>query len=126
MPVFQHAVNHPDWARVIDPCGYTHAFGNEFLRQGGEFIRAQVKSLDHRAGMVTGARTQTDRYEADAYVIAAGAWSRKLASDIGSAVPLDTERGYHVVLSSSADAMTCAPVLSGTAIPLIHPMSRSN
>ena len=32
----------------------------------------------------------------DAVVIAAGAWSKQLARQVGDRVPLDTERGYHL------------------------------
>jgi len=110
-PIFRHAIVQTDCAQIVDPAIYTNSFGAEFLRRGGEFIRAEVNALDYRNGTVRGALTKTDRYEADVYVVAAGAWSRKLAADAGSRIPLDTERGYHVVLSSGVDAMATAPVL---------------
>ena len=39
----------------------------------------------------------------DALVIAAGAWSRKLMRGLGDDAPLDTERGYHVMMENSID-----------------------
>ena len=39
----------------------------------------------------------------DALVIAAGAWSRKLLRGLGDDAPLDTERGYHVMMENSID-----------------------
>jgi len=123
-PIFKHAVTHPECAQIVDPAAYTRAFGAEFLRNEGEFIQAEVESLEHRAGSVTGARTRTDRYDADIYVIAAGAWSKKLAADAGSLVPLDTERGYHIVLSGRKEAMTTAPVLWAEHSIVMSPNAR--
>jgi D-amino-acid dehydrogenase len=47
---------------------------------------------------VTGVRGDSGLHRADRVVLAAGAWSKALARQLGDAVPLDTERGYHVVL----------------------------
>ena len=43
-------------------------------------------------------RTDADLYETERIVLAAGAYSRPLAARLGSKLPLDTERGYHVML----------------------------
>ena len=40
--------------------------------------------------------------ETRAVVIAAGAWSRSLAQQIGDDIPLDTERGYHIEFAMDA------------------------
>ncbi|UCH72785.1 MAG: FAD-binding oxidoreductase, partial [Rhodospirillales bacterium] len=42
----------------------------------------------------------------DVVVLAAGAWSRPLAAMLGAAVPLGTERGYHVMLDHGAGLLT--------------------
>lgn len=110
-PIFRHAVLQPTCSQVVDPGRYVQALGDTFLKQGGTFIRAEVQCLQRGSGRVTAALTQTDRYDADVFVVAAGAWSKKLAADAGSRVPLDTERGYHVVLESPPEHMTKAPVL---------------
>src|SRR6202011_6345947 len=34
----------------------------------------------------------------DAAVVAAGAWSKPLAAELGNRIPLETERGYHVMI----------------------------
>jgi glycine/D-amino acid oxidase-like deaminating enzyme len=44
-------------------------------------------------------------------VLTAGAWSRGLARQLGARVPLDTERGYHLMLP---------PVEPGLGRPTIH------
>src|SRR5690606_21116603 len=46
-------------------------------------------------------RTKETRFSTQRIVIAAGAWSRELVAQTGLRVPLDTERGYHVMLPRS-------------------------
>jgi D-amino-acid dehydrogenase len=43
--------------------------------------------------------TERSEIAADRAVIAAGAWSHTLAAAAGDQVPLETERGYHVVIA---------------------------
>jgi D-amino-acid dehydrogenase len=50
----------------------------------------RLRAVTHAAGEVA----------ADAAVIAAGAWSKRLAAAAGDAVPLETERGYHAVVAA--------------------------
>jgi D-amino-acid dehydrogenase len=47
-------------------------------------------------------------HRAEKLVLAAGAWSRDLARMMGSRIPLDTERGYHVEYDLDEDAMPVA------------------
>ena len=63
----------------------------------------------------------------DATVIAAGAWSKHLAAQLGSRPPLDTERGYHLHLPapgvmprlpvySTERAFVCTPLETGLRV----------
>jgi glycine/D-amino acid oxidase-like deaminating enzyme len=90
------AVLFPDAAHVTDPQALMSGLQREAERRGAAFQRAEVTRLEPQpdglvrlsgAGMSLSART---------VVIAAGAWSRPLARQVGDAVPLDTERGYHL------------------------------
>ena len=53
-------------------------------------------------------------YLPDAVVLAAGAWSKSLATELGDRVPLDTERGYHIVKNPEKTVRT--PSLTSTAV----------
>jgi D-amino-acid dehydrogenase len=44
-------------------------------------------------------RTEAGEIAADNAVIAAGAWSKMLAAAAGDRVPLETERGYHALIT---------------------------
>ena len=86
----------PDAAHVNDPATLTRrmAAGAESL--GASFQRARVERLEPQGdGKIR--LTCGDRIvDAHTVVLAAGAWSRSLALQVGDKIPLDTERGYHV------------------------------
>ncbi|VEE06585.1 NAD(P)/FAD-dependent oxidoreductase [Neisseria animalis] len=120
-PVFKHAVNHPDTLQIVNPGGYVKALGSLFLRQGGQFVQAEIVGLTCKDHLVTAALSQTERYEADAFVIAAGAWSKKLSADTGTPVPLDTERGYHIEIDVAAEHTVSNPLFWGEHSVVMSP-----
>ncbi|MGE3782504.1 MAG: NAD(P)/FAD-dependent oxidoreductase, partial [Alphaproteobacteria bacterium] len=71
---------------------------DQFRREGGEI--AQASALGFRLDGQRLAAIRTDRGElpADAAIVCAGAWSKPLAAALGDKVPLETERGYHLMI----------------------------
>jgi D-amino-acid dehydrogenase len=69
-----------------------------FQRLGGALRQTEVRRLRPQP---SGVRLETDSGEmsADALVVAAGAWSARLAAQIGVKIPLEAERGYHVTFA---------------------------
>lgn len=82
---------------VIDtPHQYMLGLARLFLSNGGAFIQgelSQVESHDNRVTAVVGDK----KYDGDNLVVAAGAWSARVAAMVGDSIRLDTERGYHVL-----------------------------
>ena len=107
---FKHAIMHPDCAQIDDPGAYCAALGRLFLSRGGQLVQSEVLRLEAGGARVQCAHTGTQAYEADQFVIAAGAWSRKLAADVGDRVPLDTERGYHLVFRTPGQRVFQQPI----------------
>jgi D-amino-acid dehydrogenase len=99
---FARAVFHPDCHHVGDPLVYVRALGDHLLAQGVEWRATAVKSFTTNGGRITGVVTESGTIATDAVVLAAGAWSKGLAAQLGCSVPLDTERGYHMMLDASA------------------------
>ena len=85
---------------VGDPLAYVRALAEAFVREGGRLHRARATGFAIGEGRVRAVRTAEGEVGGDAFVLAAGAWSRALARELGEAVPLDTERGYHVMLGA--------------------------
>jgi len=83
---------------------------------------ADVRDVDIAAdGMVT-LICEGDRIVADAVVLAAGAHSRGLARKLGADVPLETERGYHIVCPHPGAGLS-GPVMNGEGKFLATPMA---
>ena len=65
---------------------------------GGKINRETVKDFKSRGTDPIEVVTDKDTHGADQLVIAAGAWSGRLAAKLGARVALVAERGYNVVL----------------------------
>jgi D-amino-acid dehydrogenase len=88
----------PNAGRVLDPAGLVKGLAAHLRRRGGRLERAEVQDFEIGPEGPRALLTSAGRIQADAIVIAAGAWSHVLARRLGSRVPLETERGYHVTL----------------------------
>ena len=98
------AVSLPDVHRTIDPYRLCDALAKDFVRRGGELVNAEVRGFEFGAnGAGSGPTkivTNKGLLDVETVVIAAGVWSRPLAAQLGTAVPLEAERGYHVMFGS--------------------------
>src|SRR5207247_4896416 len=65
---------------------------------GGEIIRARAVGFRLDDCRLRAIVIEGGEIEADAAVIAAGAWSKPLAARLGDKVPLESQRGYHVMI----------------------------
>ena len=90
------AVSLPDVHRTIDPWRLCDALARDFVRRGGEIVAAEVKGFEIGADGPTKIVTDRGAMDVEQVVIAAGVWSRPLAEQLGTSVPLEAERGYHV------------------------------
>lgn len=93
------AVSLPDVHRTIDPFRLSGALARDFARRGGEIETAEVRGFE--IGVEGPSKVLTDKHSLDveSVVIAAGVWSRQLAAQLGTRVPLEAERGYHVMFA---------------------------
>jgi glycine/D-amino acid oxidase-like deaminating enzyme len=92
----------PDCEHTLDPYRLTVALAEDFVAQGGVIQRGDLRTdlvPDGKAQVLADAGPLAF----DALVIAAGSWSRKLMRGLGDDAPLDTERGYHVMMENSID-----------------------
>ncbi|GGX87838.1 D-amino-acid dehydrogenase [Litchfieldella qijiaojingensis] len=107
--------------QVRDPYALVRRLASAFEARGGELRRASVTRLEPRG---EGVRLHTDagEWEADQAVVAAGAWSHRLAAGLGLSIPLETERGYHLTLPARGRALR-QPVGSAERRCVMTPMS---
>lgn len=82
---------------VVDPGGYVRALAEEFTRLGGRVMQATVEDFEIAGGRIGAVVTSEGRLDCDAAVLATGVWSKPLMRKLGLKIPLETERGYHIV-----------------------------
>ena len=99
-PEYSHGVLSPDHGYVANPYRLVTRLAEQFVADGGRLERGFVRALRHDAD--GGLTLQLDGREIKAgkVVIATGAWSSALTSTLGIRLPLESQRGYHVTLTS--------------------------
>ena len=90
------AVIIKDQARTISPDQLCDTLLEKVKTMGAEVLLQSVKTLtpDADAGWLI--KTNMDTLMATKVVIAAGVWSKNILENLGVAVPLIAERGYHL------------------------------
>lgn len=97
-PAYTLGVYLPDHGSSVNPGRFAEVVAGGVQRQGGEVRRAEVRAIRTEGRRVTGVETEAGVIPADEVVIAAGAWSARLLASLGVKVPLETQRGYHMML----------------------------
>lgn len=100
-PRFTHGTFTPGWFSVADPKVYTEALAARVVANGGTLVRAEVTALRPVEGGVEVVAPGEVRRAAHA-VLAAGAFSHRIAASLGERIPLETERGYNTTLPAGA------------------------
>lgn len=99
---FTHGTFTPGWYSIADPKLYTLALADRFRAQGGQILTAEVAALEPGEAAVTLRLKGGARLTAAQVVLAAGAFSHRIARSIGEKIPLETERGYNTTLPADA------------------------
>jgi D-amino-acid dehydrogenase len=101
-PRFTHGTFTPGWYSIADPKLYTIALADHFRSKQGPIERAEVTALRPVDGGVEVLTADGGVRRAAKVVLAAGAFSHRIARTIGESIPLETERGYNTTLPSDA------------------------
>ncbi len=115
------AMHFTKTGHVTNPYSICQAL-EEYLRKAGAiFINEEVLTLKHcLAGLEIITNNQT--IQAEKAIISAGAFSKKIANNIGIYAPLETERGYHIHLNNEATDFHL-PIASYERKIIMTPMS---
>ncbi|GFZ81104.1 D-amino-acid dehydrogenase [Elstera cyanobacteriorum] len=104
---------YPTGCHVSDPAVLTRALGTAALERGARLVQAEVRGLSDDGSRASVVLASGEILVADAAILAAGAWAKPLAAQVGDAVPLDTERGYNVTLPSGSLGLTRPVIFEG-------------
>ncbi len=83
-----------------DPSRLVKALAEGFKRDGGRFRLGEVSDVKRNSNRVESLCVDGKSLPVEKLVVAAGAWSGKIAALLGDPVPLETERGYHVTVKN--------------------------
>lgn len=99
---FRFGVLAPENGSTVDPSALVKALHAQCLTDGAQSLQDEAVGFVRAADRVTGVRLRSGTVlDCDGVVLAAGAWSGSLTRALGLAVPLETQRGYHVTVQSS-------------------------
>jgi len=101
-PAIVAATFVPGWSTISDPLQLTLALARAFERLGGRIGRADVTALAPGGDGVDVLLREGPTIVSRRVVVAAGAWSHRLARTLGERIPLETERGYNTTLPPDA------------------------
>lgn len=112
----------PDQGSSVNPLRQTWVVAEGVWRMGGEIRQATVRAIStDGAARVTGVETEAGPLPASTVVVAAGAWSAGLLRPLGLRIPLETQRGYHVMLRDAGVRLR-RPVVPADRKAFISPM----
>ncbi len=88
---------------ITDPGRYVALLAQHFTQEGGQFVQAQVQDFTRSGDHVTQVETSEGAFECDQVVVTAGIWSKELMARLGLRIPLQAERGYHVIFENPSE-----------------------
>ena len=123
-PIFQSGMLLPDNGRCKNPHQLVRAIAHEAEANGATILRGRVSGFETNAKNVTAVVVDGVSHRVERVVIAAGAASGQLSTQLGTPLPIEAERGYHITIEdpgvmpripvSNVDAkFVCAPMNVG-------------
>lgn len=97
-PIFKRGVMLPRNVFTVNPSRFLSTLTEQFLATGGTLVEGRVIGFDMTPSGPRAVRTEAGPLSVDKIVVSAGAWSGQLTAQLGTRVPLEAERGYHVTL----------------------------
>ncbi len=91
---------------VKNPGQYVKDLAETFVQAGGRRITTGFRDFDFSGDSVRAIETESGSIECDAAVIAAGVWSGQLMRKLGLRIPLESERGYHILFRNPSIRLT--------------------
>ncbi|MCW3170983.1 NAD(P)/FAD-dependent oxidoreductase [Shewanella subflava] len=117
-----HALFFTQVGHTPDPYQICLAIADKFKALGGVIKVAQVDTINGGDEGVSVLLDGKVKISSNKLLLTAGAWSKPLAKQLGHNVPLEAERGYHLMMPQ--DAKLSRPVASYNRKLIITPMAK--
>lgn len=119
---FTRGVFQPGSGFVNYPMALAQSYMASALQRGAQHIQESVREIRPAEGGGVSIRADGATRHFDSAVVAAGAWSRQFAAQLGDHVSLDTERGYHLSFGPSTHDLLRRPVCYPEKQLVLSPM----
>ena len=103
-PIFKSGLLLPDNGRCKNPHHMVKALAGAAERNGATILRGKVTGFETQGSQVRGILVDNELKPVERIVIAAGAASGALSAKLGTKLPLEAERGYHITIADSGVA----------------------
>ncbi|WP_439124637.1 NAD(P)/FAD-dependent oxidoreductase [Marivita sp.] len=90
-----------DHGHIRDPGGYVKALAAVFEKMGGQIRQSKIEDFELTDDKVTAVLTSDGRQPCDRMILATGVWSKPLMAKLGLSIPIESERGYHIVFENA-------------------------
>ena len=117
------AIYYPDIYHSINPLKFAESLFNAFILGGGSFLKQDVLSVNSNSDATINVSTRETTFSTDQVIIAAGAFSKSLVKNLGHKIPLETERGYHLMVNQ--DKLITRPVAFAQRRFIMTPLSHA-
>ena len=98
---------HGGWYFITNPGRAVKSIAADVVKNGGVILEDDVVSLQRDGKRVSGLQLKAHGlHRLDRLVVCAGAYSHLLAGQLGEKIPLEAERGYHMVLPNSGVSLS--------------------
>jgi D-amino-acid dehydrogenase len=106
---------------ITGPGRYVKALAEVFQSLGGTIMRAEVRDIELVGDRISTVVTDQGALICDSAVLATGVWSGPLGKKLGLKVPMESERGYHVIFKEPSQSLS-APTMIATGKFVATPM----
>jgi len=106
---------------ITNPGEYIAELTRYLAKNGGKFVQAEVRDFQKKDGHIYAVETDQGTFECSKAVITAGIWSKDLMRKLNLRVPLETERGYHIIFENPSE-MPRDPMMVTTGKFGVNPM----
>jgi glycine/D-amino acid oxidase-like deaminating enzyme len=119
--IYRCGVFLPEQGYVTSPLRLTRSLASQFQRDGGMILQRKVLDIDVGPAGPRALATDAGALAVETLVLCAGVHSNKFSTRLGSNVPLESQRGYHVHFEHPTVTLQ-RPVMSGEGKFFATPM----
>ena len=96
--LYQFGLAYKNHGWITNPAAYVSSLAKHFQKNGGKILIGEVSKINGNNVELKGGII----LKAENIILATGAWSKNLTSQLGHNIPLQAERGYHLSLKNAS------------------------